>query len=55
MVTLGGTQNFSQFDLHAKAILGIPVPEIKLLQNGASAVILSHPGFNQPRLVKCKT
>ncbi len=41
MVTLGGTQNFSQFNLHARAILGIPVPEIKLLKNGASAVILS--------------
>ena len=41
MVTLCGTQNFSQFNLHARAILGIPVPEIKLLKNGASAVILS--------------
>ncbi len=41
MVTLGGTQNFSEFELHARAILGIPVNEITLLKNGASAVILA--------------
>ena len=36
MVTLAGTQNFSEFDLHARAILGIPVLNIPLLKNGAS-------------------
>lgn len=41
MVTLAGTQNLSEFELHARAILGIPIYEIKLLKNGASAVILS--------------
>jgi len=41
MVTLAGTQNFSEFELHARAILGIPVNEIPLLRNGASAVILA--------------
>lgn len=41
MVTLGGTQNFSEFELHARAILGIPVTEIILAKNGASAVILA--------------
>ena len=41
MVTLAGTQNFSEFELHARAILGIPVFDITLLRNGASAVILS--------------
>ena len=41
MVTLGGTQNFSEFELHARAILGIPVTEITLAKNGASAVILA--------------
>ena len=41
MVTLGGTQNFSEFELHARAILGIPVTEITLTKNGASAVILA--------------
>ena len=42
MVTLGGTQNFSEFELHARAVLGFPIPEIKLLKNGASAVVLAN-------------
>lgn len=41
MVTLAGTQSFNEFELHIRAILGIPVPQIKLLKNGASAVILA--------------
>ena len=41
MVTLAGTQNFTEFELHARAILGIPVAEITLLRNGASSVILA--------------
>ena len=41
MVTLAGTQNFSEFELHARAVLGMPIPCIKSLRIGASAVILS--------------
>jgi len=41
MVTLAGTQNLSEFELHARAILGLPIPEIKLIKAGASAVILA--------------
>jgi phosphoribosylglycinamide formyltransferase 2 len=41
MVTLCGTQNFSEFELHARAILGIPIFEIPLIRNGASAVVLA--------------
>ena len=41
MVTLGNTQNFSEFELHARAILGIPVNQITLEKNGASAVVLA--------------
>lgn len=41
MVTLAGTQNLSEFELHARAILGLPIPSIDLLRNGASAVILA--------------
>tara|TARA_B100001248_G_scaffold262725_1_gene261643 strand:- start:12798 stop:13955 length:1158 start_codon:yes stop_codon:yes gene_type:complete len=41
MVTLAGTQNFTEFELHARAILGLPVTEITLTRNGASAVILA--------------
>lgn len=41
MVTLAGTQSFNEFELHARAILGIPIPQINLLRNGASAVVLA--------------
>lgn len=41
MVTLGNTQNFSEFELHARAIIGIPVKEIVQEKNGASAVVLA--------------
>ena len=41
MVTLGNTQNLSEFELHARAILGIPIKEVVLEKNGASAVILA--------------
>jgi len=47
MVTLAGTQNFSEFELHARAILGIPVLDIPLLKNGASAVILAEKENNE--------
>jgi phosphoribosylglycinamide formyltransferase 2 len=38
---LAGTQNFTEFELHARAILGIPVLDIPLVRNGASAVVLA--------------
>ncbi len=41
MVTLAGTQSFNEFELHARAILNIPIPQIDLHRNGASAVVLS--------------
>ena len=41
MVTLAGTQNFTEFELHARAILGIPVFDISFVRNGASAVVLA--------------
>jgi phosphoribosylglycinamide formyltransferase 2 len=41
MVTLADTQNFSEFELHARAILGLPIPKIHQLKNGASAVVLA--------------
>ena len=41
MVTLAGTQNLSEFELHARAILGLPIPAIKLEKAGASAVVLA--------------
>ncbi len=41
MVTLAGTQNLTEFELHLRAILGLPIPEITLERAGASAVILA--------------
>ena len=40
MVTMF-TQNFSQFDIHARVLLGMPLPEIKINQSGASHVIIA--------------
>ena len=41
MVTLAETQNLNEFELHARAVLGLPIPEIELLKIGASAVVLA--------------
>lgn len=48
MVTLAGTQNLSEFELHARAVLGLPIPEIELLKVGASAVILADKEGKNP-------
>ncbi|MDQ3048197.1 MAG: formate-dependent phosphoribosylglycinamide formyltransferase [Bacteroidota bacterium] len=48
MVTLAGTQNFSEFELHARAVLGLPIHEITLERVGASAVILSESEGTEP-------
>jgi phosphoribosylglycinamide formyltransferase 2 len=48
MVTLAGTQNLSEFELHARAVLGLPIPEITLLQAGASAVVLAESAGTNP-------
>jgi phosphoribosylglycinamide formyltransferase 2 len=49
MVTLAGTQNFNEFELHLRAVLGFDIPEITLERAGASAVILAHDdNQNQP-------
>jgi phosphoribosylglycinamide formyltransferase 2 len=42
MVTLAGTQNLSQFELHSRAILGLPIANISLEKAAASAVILAN-------------
>ncbi len=41
MVTLAGTQNLNEFELHARAILGLPIPEVTLDRAGVSAVVLA--------------
>ena len=41
MVTLGHTTNLSEFELHFRAVMGLPIAGIHLEHAGASAVILS--------------
>lgn len=41
MVTLANTQNFNEFELHLRAVLGLPIHEITQERIGASAVILA--------------
>lgn len=41
MVTLANAQNFNEFELHARAILGLPIPQIIQEKAAASAVILA--------------
>jgi phosphoribosylglycinamide formyltransferase 2 len=48
MVTLANTQNFNEFELHLRAILSLPIFEIKLEKAGASAVILATKHTENP-------
>jgi phosphoribosylglycinamide formyltransferase 2 len=48
MVTLAGTQNFNEFELHLRAILSLPIFEITLEKSGASAVIAATEHSNNP-------
>lgn len=48
MVTLANTQNYNEFELHARAILGLPIPEIELIRCGASAVVLASKEGKRP-------
>ncbi|TLU83970.1 MAG: formate-dependent phosphoribosylglycinamide formyltransferase [Chlorobium sp.] len=51
MVTLAGTQNLSEFELHARAVLGLPIPGIELLRVGASAVVLAETAGTNPQYI----
>jgi phosphoribosylglycinamide formyltransferase 2 len=48
MVTLAGTQNFNEFELHLRAILSLPIFEITQEKAGASAVILATENSENP-------
>ena len=49
MVTLI-SQNLSEFDLHARAILGLPIPQIDTVE-GASAVVLATKEGSSPTFI----
>jgi phosphoribosylglycinamide formyltransferase 2 len=48
MVTMV-SQTASEFELHVRAILGLPIGEIRIIQPGASAVILAPGSSDCPR------
>ena len=48
MVTLAGTQNFNEFELHLRAVLGLPIPEITLERAGVSVVLLADQEIKNP-------
>lgn len=48
IVTLAGTQNFNEFELHLRTILGLPLSGITLERPGASAVLLAHSLSDHP-------
>lgn len=48
MVTLANTQNLNEFELHIRAVLGLPIPEITQERIGASAVILATKDSDNP-------
>lgn len=48
MVTLANTQNFNEFELHLRAIMGWPIEEIQFIKPGASAVILASKNSAHP-------
>jgi phosphoribosylglycinamide formyltransferase 2 len=50
MVTLI-SQDLSEFDLHARAILGLPIPEIQYRGPSASAVVLSTKEFDHAEVI----
>nr|WP_242024318.1 formate-dependent phosphoribosylglycinamide formyltransferase [Trichocoleus sp. FACHB-591] len=43
------SQNMSEFELHVRAIAGLPIGEIELIRPGASAVILASEAGDNPR------
>ena len=47
MVTLGHTTNLSEFELHLRAVLGLPIHDIRLEHAGASAVVLADKDYNE--------
>jgi len=51
MVTLAGTQTHSEFELHARAILQLPIPELALLKTGASVAVLANEHSENPTII----
>lgn len=50
MVTMA-SQHMSEFELHVRAVLELPIGDITLIQPGASAVILARSAGKDPRFI----
>lgn len=50
LVTLAGTQNYDQFDLHLRAMIGLEIESITLERQGASNVILTESAGTNPKV-----
>ncbi|MEZ3172687.1 formate-dependent phosphoribosylglycinamide formyltransferase [Halorubrum sp. RMP-47] len=50
LVTLG-TQSVSEFELHLRAVLGLPVPEVTTERPGASHAVVAETAVDQPAFV----
>ncbi len=48
MVTLGHSTNLSEFELHFRAVMGLPIAGIHLEHAGASAVVLADKDYTTP-------
>ena len=48
LVTLSHSTNLNEFELHFRAVMGLPIPAIHLEHAGASAVVLSPVESNEP-------
>ena len=48
MVTLSHSTNLSEFELHFRAVMGLPIPSVRLEYAGASAVVLSKTESDKP-------
>ena len=52
MVTLGHTTNLSEFELHLRAVLGLPIHDIRLEHAGVSAVVLADKAYEDKRKIQ---
>jgi phosphoribosylglycinamide formyltransferase 2 len=48
MVTLSHCTNLNEFELHFRAVMGLPIPAVHLEHHGASAVVLSPVNSDKP-------
>ncbi len=51
MVTLGHTTNLSEFELHFRAVMGLPIHDIRLEHAGVSAVVLANKDYAEGEII----